>query len=158
MTGVTTTRDGGASEADHAGRARGALERVCSGADPDAAGHYYSPQFVDHVNDLEHRGLAGVRQSVEMYRRALADLAVEVQDQVAHGDRVVSRFIVTGTCRGRRVRFAGITISRFEDGLIVEDWSVTDTLSLVRQLGAWRSILVGLGQWRAAGRAGRGQL
>jgi hypothetical protein len=37
-----------------------------------------------------------------------------------------------------------ITISRFADGLIVEDWSVTDTLGMLRQLGMWRSVLVGL--------------
>lgn len=156
MTRAMTTPDGEPSEAaDHAGRARGALERVCSGADPDAAGHYYGPGFVDHVNDLEFRGLTGVRQSVEMYRRTMSDLAIEVQEQVAQRDRVVSRFVVTGTCRGRRVRFAGITISRFEDGLIVEDWTVTDTLALLRQLGPWRFVLLGLEQWRAAGRARR---
>jgi len=85
----------------------------------------------------------------------LSDLEVEVQVQVAQGDRVVSRFMVTGTCRGRRVRFGGITISRFVDGLIAEDWSVTDSLGLLRQLGPWRSILVGLDQWRTAGRARR---
>jgi hypothetical protein len=67
----------------------------------------------------------------------------------------VSRFVVTGANRGRRVRFGGITISRFEDGLIVEDWSVTDTLGLLRQLGPWRSILVGLAQWRTIAAASR---
>ncbi|MBA3357764.1 MAG: hypothetical protein H0U18_17845 [Pyrinomonadaceae bacterium] len=40
-----------------------------------------------------------------------------------------------------------MTISRFKDGLIVEDWSVTDTLGMLRQLGAWRSALIGLRQW-----------
>jgi hypothetical protein len=48
------------------------------------------------------------------------------------------------TSYGRRVRFNGITISRFENGLIVEDWSVTDTLGMLRQLGLARSLLVGV--------------
>jgi hypothetical protein len=39
-----------------------------------------------------------------------------------------------------RVYFNGITISRFEKGLIVEDWSVTDTLGMLRQLGLMRSL------------------
>ena len=138
-----TTLDGGPSDAfDLAGHAKAALERVCSGANLEAASCYYSPALVDHVNDLEFRGLAGTRQSVEMYRSVLSHLDIKVQEQVVQGDRVTSRFLVTGISRGRSVSFGGITISRFEDGLIVEDWSVTDTLGLLRQLGPWRSILL----------------
>ena len=134
--------------------ARNALERVCSGG-PDPASRYYSPGLVDHVNDLEFQGLAGVQISVDLYKRVLSELQITVEEQVISGDRVVSRFVVTGSHRGRRVRFRGITISRFEDGLIVEDWSVTDTLGLLRQLGPWRSVLVGLGQWRTLAAASR---
>jgi predicted ester cyclase len=46
------------------------------------------------------------------------------------------------THRGRRVRLTGITISRIENDKIVEDWGSTDTISLVRQLGVWRSVLL----------------
>jgi predicted ester cyclase len=137
---------------DLAANAKAALERVCSGSGLDPAERYYSDKFVDHVNDLELHGLAGAQRSVEMYTSVLSELAVTVQEQVVEGDRVVSRFVVTGVNRGRTVHFNGITISRFEDGKIVEDWSVTDTLSLVRQLGVWRSALVGIQQWRALSR------
>jgi predicted ester cyclase len=139
---------------DLATRAKAALEHVCSGSGRELAARYYSPDFVDHVNDLEFHGLAGARRSVEMYKSVLSDLAVTVQEQVIQSDRVVSRFVVTGESHGRRVRFNGITISRFENGMIVEDWSVTDTLALVRQLGAWRSIVAGVKQWRVLARRG----
>ncbi len=132
-----------------AGSAQGALERVCSGAGLDSASKYYSPQFVDHVNGMEFRGLEGARRSVEMYKSVLEEIRIRVQEQIVEGSRVVSRFVVEGTNRGRRVRFNGITISRFEDGLIVEDWSVTDTLGLLQQLGPWRAALVALKQLRA---------
>ena len=36
----------------------------------------------------------------------------------------------------------GIVISRFADGKIIEDWAASDTLTLVRQLGVWRSLLL----------------
>jgi predicted ester cyclase len=137
-----------ADSADLAVRARGALERVCSGKDLDPADRYYAPTFVDHVNDLEFRGLEGTRQSVDLYKAVLDDLEVKVEEQVVDGDRVTSRFVVTGRSGGRRVRFNGITISRFADGKIVEDWSVTDTLGLLRQLGPWRSVLIALRSWR----------
>src|SRR5690349_6392738 len=125
------TTPSGISEAnlsDLASRAKGALERVCSGAGLDPASHYYSPDFVDHVNDLQFYGLAGTQQSVEMYTRVLSDIRITVEEQLHDGNRVTSRFMVTGINHGRRVQFNGITMSRFENGLIVEDWSVTDTL------------------------------
>jgi predicted ester cyclase len=140
------------SEADLASRAKAAPERVCSGADLDPPSRYYSPSFVDHVNDLEFHGLEGARTSVELYTRVLSNLKIEVHEQLVDGDRVTSRFVVSGTSRGRHGRFGGITISRFEGGLIVEDWSVVDTLALVRQLGAWRAVLAGVAQWRLLAR------
>jgi predicted ester cyclase len=100
------------------------------------------------VNDLELHGLAGTQQSVDLYKKVLSDLAITVEEQVVEGHRVTSRFVITGTSGRRHVRFNGITISRFEDGLIVEDWSVTDTLATLHQLGVWRAILMGARSWR----------
>lgn len=128
--------------------AKGALERVCSGRGLDSASRYYSPEFVDHVNDMKFEGLEGTRQSVELYTKILSNIEIQVEEQLIDGDRVTSRFVVSGKSFGKRVRFNGITISRFKDGLIVEDWSVTDTLGMLRQLGAWRSVLVGIRQWK----------
>ncbi len=136
-------------EADLAAKAKGALERVCSGKGLDSASRYYSPEFVDHVNSMKFRGLEGARQSVEVYTKVLSDLEVVVEEQLTDGDCVTSRFVVSGNRFGKKVCFNGITISRFKDGLIVEDWSVTDTLGMLRQLGAWRSVFLGLRQWKA---------
>src|SRR5262249_32222382 len=139
---------------DHAENAKRALERVCSGAGLDAASCYYSPSFVDHVNDLEFRGLGGAERSVQLYRQLLTDMSIHVEEQVVSEDRGTSRFTVSGTRYGRRVRFNGITISRFENGTIVEDWSVTDTLGMLRQLGFARALLVGI---KSLGRLPRSQ-
>lgn len=136
---------------DIATRARAALERVCSGAGLDDPACYYSPTFRDHVNDIELHGFAGVRNSVDSYKAALSGINIVVEEHLMDGNRVTSRFVVHGECFGKRVRINGITISRFDDqGLIAEDWSVTDSLGLLRQVGIWRSILVGIRQWRAA--------
>jgi predicted ester cyclase len=133
---------------DLAANAKGALEQVCSGKGLASASRYYGREFVDHVNAVQFLGLEGVRQSVELYTKVLSDLDVVVEEQLTDGDRVTSRFVVSGNSCGKRVRFNGMTISRFKDGLIVEDWSVTDTLGMLRQLGVWRSVLVGLRQWK----------
>jgi hypothetical protein len=135
------------------GNAKKALERVCSGSGLDPAARYYDPKLVDHVNDLEFHGLLGTEQSIGLYKKAFSELTITVQEQLREGDRVTSRFVVEGTSRGRRVRFNGITLSRFQAGLIVEDWSVTDTLGMLRQLGVWRSLLLGFESWKSLRKA-----
>jgi len=130
--------------------AKEALERVCSGKALDSLPRYYSQEFVDHVNDMKFQGLEGARRSVELYTKVLSDLDVVVKEQLTEGDLVTSRFMVSGKSFGKSVRINGITISRFQNGLIVEDWSVTDTLGMLRQLGVWRSALVGLRYWRVS--------
>jgi predicted ester cyclase len=128
------------TKTEHAEVARRALEEVCARGDMQAAERYYSSEFRDHVNSLEFRGLEGVRQSVALYRALFPDLRIEVLDQVSEDDRVTSRWRMRGTYRGRAVEHTGITISRLEDGKIAEDWSVSDSLELLRSLGLWRTI------------------
>jgi predicted ester cyclase len=129
------------TEAANRDVARTALEQVCSSGDMALAPQCYAEDFVDHVGGLEYRGLEGVRRSTALYRALLDDLAFEVVDQVADGDRIASRFVLTGANRGRRIRLWGITISHLRDGRIVEDWSAFDSFELVRQLGLRRTVL-----------------
>jgi predicted ester cyclase len=122
--------------------ARGALERVCSGVCVSDAGNYYDPTFVDHVNGAHLVGFKGIERSVAQYKRMFSELTIEVTGQVVGVDQVASRFVVKGKVLNRVVQFDGITISRFKEGRIVEDWSVTDTMSLIRQLGRWRALVI----------------
>ena len=126
--------------------ARHALERVCSGSDASAAVGVYSPDFRDHVNAGEYRGYDGIRQSLGLYQLVFSDgdLSIRVEDQVSEGERVASRWVAEGHNRGRAIRIWGIVISRIEDGEIVEDWAASDNLDLIRQLGPWRILLLGL--------------
>jgi predicted ester cyclase len=121
--------------------ARTALEQVCSRGDMTLAPNCYAEDFADHVGTLEYHGLGGVERSTALYRALFDDLAFNVVDQVAEGNRVASRFVVTGSNRGRMLKVWGITISRFRDGRIVEDYSAFDSLELLKQLGVWRALL-----------------
>jgi len=142
--GATVVNDIQAVDVTQARKAKVALEEVCSGARLSLAPEFYSSHFVDHVNGAEHRGHEGIRRSVQAYMRVLSDLRIEVKEQIFDADRVTSRFTVTGRCYGRAISFDGITISRFEAGLIAEDWTVTDGWSVLRRLGIWRSLLIAL--------------
>jgi len=121
--------------------ARKALEEVCARGDLTLARECYADDFVDHVNALDLHGHEGIRRSTDLYRALFDDLQIRVVDQITQGDRVVSRWVMTGSNRGRPADLSGITISRMAAGRIVEDWTAVDSLELLRQLGLVRTLL-----------------
>lgn len=132
----------GVDSASAAVVAREAIENICSGKRMEEAADFYDSDFTDHVNELVFHGIEGVHRSVAAYQRLFADLRFVVEEQVTEGNRVASRWTLHGTHRGRQVRLTGITISRVENGRIVEDWGATDTIAVIRQLGVWRTALL----------------
>jgi steroid delta-isomerase-like uncharacterized protein len=92
-------------------------------------------------------GRAGMRRTIETNRDGFPDMRLTIEDQVAEGDKVVTRWrgemthagaLGSAAPTGRRVTITGITIDRFEDGKIVEAWRSMDTLGLLRGIGALR--------------------
>jgi len=80
-----------------------------------------------------------------MLHGAFPDLRVEIHDQVAEGDKVVTRKTFHGTHRGdfmgippsgAGVAFDVIDIVRVRNGKMTEHWNVVDALALMTQLGA----------------------
>ena len=134
--------------------ARTAIEEVCARGDMALAPSCYAEDFADYFASSEYHGLDGVRASTELYRALFPDLVFEVVEQVAEDDRVASRWVLTGTNRGRKLSVWGITLSRLRDGRIVEDWTGFDSLDLVRKLGVVRTLLAAR-KLLAASRAGR---
>ena len=129
--------------------ARFAIEEVCSGRRLDDLDHCYAPNFVDHVNAMEHRGHDGVREWVGLYKRIFDDLSFTTEQQVAEGDRDVTHWTLRDSYCGWQVEFSGVVISRFEDGRIAEDWAFSDSIEVTKQLGVWRSALIVMKEWRA---------
>jgi steroid delta-isomerase-like uncharacterized protein len=80
-----------------------------------------------------------------LYFRAFPNLTHTVEDVIAEGDKVVTRYTIRGTHQGETEEFGpptgkhleleGITIHRIEDGKIVEEWERYDNLSVLQQLG-----------------------
>jgi steroid delta-isomerase-like uncharacterized protein len=103
------------------------------------------PDYVLHDPSVheEVRGVEGIKRFASMYLRAFPDLHFTVEDQIAEGDKVVTRWTSSATHRGElmgipptsnRTGVSGITISRISEGRLVEDWNIWDTLGLMRQL------------------------
>jgi predicted ester cyclase len=76
---------------------------------------------------------------------AFPDVHITIEEQIAEGDKVVSRWTDRGTHQGefmgiaptgKRIEYTGISIDRIADGKIVESLLESDRLGLMRQLGA----------------------
>ena len=132
------------TEHDYAAQARQAIEIVSSG-DLSRMEEFYSPNFVDHVNDMTFHGYEGGRESLAFYKAMFKDYRMGVEEQVTEGNRVASRWILNGTYHGRAVALRGITISRLdEDGRTVEDRGHSDSIALLGQIGVIRTLILGL--------------
>lgn len=91
-------------------------------------------------------GVEGAKRWVTALRRAFPDLRAIVEDEVAEGDMVVQRLMLSGTyegafcgvpATGRRATWQLVAIQRIgPDGRCAEHWSTWDQLGLLRQLGA----------------------
>lgn len=90
------------------------------------------------------RGPEGYKDNVEMVRAAFPDLDVTTEDLIAEGDKVATRYTLTGTHQGplmgieptgAEVEVEGISIGRLEDEKVVEGWSNIDIFGLMQQLG-----------------------
>ena len=94
----------------------------------------------------EIRGADTFKGEIEYFRQAVPDLTYTVEDQLAEGDEVVTRWKASGTHQGEffgvaptgnRLEFTGIQIDRFdESGKMIEEWPEYDLLGAMRQLGA----------------------
>ena len=90
------------------------------------------------------RGPDGAIAFIPRLRAAFPDFRFRILDQIAEGDKVVTRWILAGThegpfqgmpASGRRVEMTGITIFRLANGKIIEGWTNEDEWGMLRQLG-----------------------
>jgi predicted ester cyclase len=103
-------------------------------------------RYVSHQSDgrTEERGPEDVKQFIGEFRQAFPDFRSIIEDQVAEGDKVVSRWSASGTHQGEfrgiaptgnQIAVTGIGIFRFsEEGKVVESWDNMDQLGMMQQL------------------------
>jgi predicted ester cyclase len=79
-----------------------------------------------------------------MFRGAFPDLHLHIEDEIAEGDLLTTRWAGHGThqgelmgipATGKEVTVGGINISRIADGKIMERWEEFDMMGMMVQLG-----------------------
>ena len=121
--------------------------------DLDAIEQMMSPDFVDHtLAPGQEPDREGYMRQVAEYAAAFSHLTYTIEDQVAGGDKVVTRFTVSGTHdrrelmgvapTGRKATNMAIAIHRIVGGKIAEEWGVGTSLSEVREgfVGRWQHL------------------
>src|SRR5829696_1689638 len=101
-------------------------------------------RYIAHQPDgstLE-RGPQDVKRFQGEFHSAFSDFRISIEDQIAEGDKVVSRYTIRGIHQrafrdmaptGKEIEIKGVTIFRFSPEGKVETWDSYDQLSLMRQ-------------------------
>ncbi len=107
----------------------------------------HSQKWIHHDNSIPNDLGGGPEGNICRMKelvQAFPNLQFNIQDMVAENDKVVVRFLATGTQAGqfgpipatnKPVKMLGYITHRLENGKIIEDWVVRDTYGLMIQLG-----------------------
>jgi steroid delta-isomerase-like uncharacterized protein len=106
-----------------------------------------SVDYVDHNPPLPNLppGREGVRQSSLALAAAFPDAVHTIEDQMAEGDKVMTRMTVRATFlgairgfqpTGNIVQVTGIAVHRVAGGQLVEHWAHMDMTGFMQQIGA----------------------
>jgi steroid delta-isomerase-like uncharacterized protein len=110
----------------------------------DVADELLASDFAGHSSMAETRGSEEAKQFFVSLRAAFPDIHFTIEDQIAEGDKVVSRWRASATHigefqgippTGKAGIITGITINRLANGKVVEGWTNLDELGLMQQLG-----------------------
>jgi steroid delta-isomerase-like uncharacterized protein len=113
----------------------------------DALEDIYTAEYFSHPNSINPegvRGPEGIRETVRTLRDAVPDVRFEILDAVSSGDKVVTRWKMTGTMTGSMYGFpptgifghvTGITIHRIHNGRVAEAWEEADMLGAFNNFG-----------------------
>ena len=92
----------------------------------------------------QRQGRDGLKEVIAMLRSAFPDMHWIVDESIASGDKVVTRFTWTGTHRGpfmgipatgRPVKVKGVVIDRLAAGKMADSRILMDNVAMLQQLG-----------------------
>jgi steroid delta-isomerase-like uncharacterized protein len=121
------------------------VEEVINQGQFEAADELVEENFVElDPFPGQQQGREGLKDVIRMMRIGFPDIHWTLEETIASGDKVVSRFKWTGTQRGeflgipatgRKVTVPGVVIDRLNDGKMADSRILMDTLGMMQQLG-----------------------
>jgi steroid delta-isomerase-like uncharacterized protein len=125
------------------------LERFWNQTDFEAGERFIAEDVVLHGLEADvlvplPPGRAGVIKMRRIFATAMPDFKMTIDDIIAEGDKVLVRWTGEGTHTGdlmgipathRRACWTAMSISRIEDGVMVEGWQNMDNMGMMQGLG-----------------------
>ena len=133
------------SETQNAAVVQRFVEEVINQGRLEAADELVHEDFIE-LDPLpgQQQGRQGLKDVIGMLRTAFPDIHWVIEETIASGDKVVTRFKWSGTHRGdflgvpatgRKVAVPGVVIDRLSGGRMADSRILMDTLGLMQQLG-----------------------
>lgn len=123
---------------------RRANDEMWNNGNVDVCDEVFADNCSFHDPSFEVNGVAGMKDQVTQLRAAQPDLHMDIHDVLIEGDLSAARFTMAGTARaefrglpatGKTYVMTGMTISKWHDDRIVEQWVNYDLLGALQQLG-----------------------
>lgn len=107
-------------------------------ADWTLADEILHADYVGYVAHLPEplRGPESLKHFAALFHAFFPDLHFTVEDQIAEGDRVASRWTARSRHFGPHQMINGISIHRLEGGRVAETWDNWDAIGLLQGAGA----------------------
>src|SRR3974390_3261850 len=121
------------------------IEEVINQGRLDSADEIVEENFVE-LDPLpgQRQGREGLKEVIGMMRAAFPDIHWVVDETIAAGEKVVTRFTWTGThhgtflgipATGRHITVKGVVIDRLSGGKMADSRILMDSLGMMQQLG-----------------------
>lgn len=99
--------------------------------------------FINQTAPPDLAGVSGLITFVQLLHKGFPDIAVQILDQIAEGDMVASRKIITGTHLGeimghlptsKKIKINVMDFVRIKDGKYIEHWGYNNLLQVIQSL------------------------
>jgi steroid delta-isomerase-like uncharacterized protein len=121
------------------------IEEVFNQKNLAAIDEFIAPNHVDHtLPPFLPTTPEGTKRAIGIFLTAFPDVHLTVEDMIAEGDKVVTRYTSRGTQKGafmgvpptgKQMTVSSIIIAQITDGKIVEEWGLDDQMGMLQQLG-----------------------
>jgi len=122
------------------------LEEFWNKGNLSLADELFAPNYEHHDASTPDfgRGPESEKKRATLYRTAFPDVRLTIEDIIAEGETVMTRWSCRGTHKGdlrgiaptgKQINISGVTIARLANGKFVEGWVNWDALGLMQQLG-----------------------
>ncbi|MFA5404400.1 MAG: ester cyclase [Ignavibacteria bacterium] len=121
------------------------IEKITNTGNVENIADYISPDYTEVFNGKRYPvGIEGAKEHIIGVRKTYSNLKLEIENQIAEGDWVVTCYTMTGVHTGewagikptdKKVTVTGVNVNKVIDGKIVEHGGAANILEAFMEIG-----------------------